>query len=196
MPDTVRAFVALPVEPPPPLRSQLRKISTLGRVVRAVRPESLHITLRFLGDISAEQLPAADAAVRQATDGAKQVPLLFRGLGAFPSPERPAVLWAGLEQAASVEALAERLSAALDAAGFPPDRRGFRPHLTLARIRARPPASVFELLAAQAETDYGQTVGQDVVLYQSELRPEGARHTALETVCLLPLAGGTAEQQT
>ncbi|MCA9113927.1 MAG: RNA 2',3'-cyclic phosphodiesterase [Planctomycetaceae bacterium] len=187
-PELVRTFFAVPVELSPPLLAQLQAVTGLGRAVRAVRPQAAHITLRFLGDTRTELLPALGEALREAASSCPPFRLRFEGIGAFPNAKRPSVLWVGVHDADPLQEIVARLEPLLAALGFPAERLPFYPHLTLARIRNRPPQSVFDLLEQHSETSYGSMLAEQVVLYQSVLQPDGPRYTVLETVPFAPEA--------
>ena len=149
---------------------------------RPVRPENWHLTLRFLGDVDEV---GCDRLVRE-VDAAERGPafaLRWGGLGAFPRPQRATVLWLGAERGAEeAEHLAEAIEEAVEAAGFPPEDRPFRCHLTLSRIR--PDQDVTAVL--QAVPPLGLSMAVDrVVLYRSHLASGGPRYEEIET---FPLA--------
>ena len=100
-------------------------------------------------------------------------------LGAFPHVDRPSVVWAGLDGAETLATLAADLEAGLQPHGFPRENRPFVPHLTLARVKARPPESLRELLTRHAKTQFGRTNIDQVEFIRSELGPEGSRYTVL-----------------
>lgn len=189
LPDTaVRAFVALPC--PPRLRGAVAEAVARGRrAARSVRwsdPERVHLTLRFLGRAEPAPLTALDARLTRTAAGAAPLSLEPAGLGAFPSLERPRVLWLGFADAEPIERLAEAIEADARAAGFEPDERPFTAHLTLGRVRGEGGRA-----AVRALVDWEPSTGQErvdaMVLYRSDLGPGGARHSALESY---PLGGG------
>lgn len=157
--------------------------------VRWVAPEALHLTLRFLGDTDSALLAGIDAAMRTAAGGAGAIELRLAGLGAFPSLQRPQVLWAGVAGAtAALEQLAARIEQALRAAGLPGEQRPFRAHLTLGRVRRAAPAAALAQLAAAIRThpplaEVAWPI-ERIVLLRSELLPQGPRYTALATAQL------------
>jgi 2'-5' RNA ligase len=105
-----------------------------AREARWVRLEGLHVTLRFLGPTEPDRLPAVEAAVRSVAADEASFPVTLGGAGAFPSPARPRALWLGIRGGAvELGHLAERLGRQLHDAGWAPDERPFRAHLTLAR---------------------------------------------------------------
>ena len=162
---------------------------------RWVRPENIHITLRFLGDIEEEQAAAAEALLRTGED-VPAFDILIDRFGVFPHLKRPNVLWAGPSE--TPEPLVEfeaSLSRYLVEAGFPSAEGLFHPHLTLARRRSRdrPPAGLEgELEVAEQRWLTPPLIcrAREAVLFRSELNPSGAIHTALEKVTLGQAHGG------
>ena len=162
---------------------------------RWVRPENIHITLRFLGDIEEEQAAAAEALLRTGED-VPAFDISIDRFGVFPHLKRPNVLWAGPSE--TPEPLVEfeaSLSRYLMEAGFPSAEGLFHPHLTLARCRSRdrPPAGLEgELEVAEQRWLTPPLIcrARKAVLFRSELNPSGAIHTALEKVNLGQAHGG------
>lgn len=151
-----------------------------GREVRWARPESYHLTLRFLGEISpAQQAPLA-ARVAEAVAGTAPFELRLARIVAFPSARRPRVIAVTLEPEEPLVRLAEGVERAVVRAGLAPEPRPFRAHLTLGRVRdrAHPDPAAAGALAAEP---FRVT---EVVLYRSDLQPEGAVHTPLERMPL------------
>jgi 2'-5' RNA ligase len=142
-----------------------------------VRPENWHVTLRFLGDVDAVQRDRVVAALDEEDLGERFL-VTWGELGAFPRARRATVLWLGLERgSAELEALAVVAEAASARAGFPPEDRPFRAHLTLSRIR--PHQDVSALLDGVAPLDVAMEVDR-IVLYRSHLGRGGARYEAVE----------------
>ncbi|MFB3066618.1 MAG: RNA 2',3'-cyclic phosphodiesterase, partial [Planctomycetota bacterium] len=135
----MRVFWAVPL--PDALCRELHGIAAGVKGLRAQKPETIHLTLRFLGDIEDPQ-PVAEAAQAVA---ARHEPftLAVCGLGVFPHPRAPRVFWAGVGRGReAVQALAEDLSEALQPLGFEPERRPWRAHMTLGRFRRSGPVPV------------------------------------------------------
>ena len=151
-----------------------------GREVRWAPPESYHLTLRFLGEISAEQAARVAARVAEAVAPLAPFELRLGELVAFPSLRRPRVLAASVEPEAPLAELARRVEAATLRAGLSPEARAFRPHLTLGRVRDRAHP---DLRAAGPLASEPFRVAE-VVLFRSDLHPEGALHTPLERLAL------------
>jgi 2'-5' RNA ligase len=151
-----------------------------------VADDNLHITLKFLGSLDEARVPEVAATIEAAASvHAFDVPL--RGLGAFPTPTRPRVIWAGAADAPAFAHLAGAIDGGLAALGFPPEDRSFTPHVTLGRAREprRDPA-LASMLTAAATRPFGTLRVARVSLMRSDLSPRGARYTELHG---WPLAG-------
>jgi 2'-5' RNA ligase len=190
-PEEARLFVAIEL-PEGVLRAlaevqeRLRERSLDG--LRWVRPEGIHLTLKFLGETPAEKLPDIERALEQAVRGIGPHRLALGRLGTFGSRGAPRVLWVDL--AGDVEtlgALQEGVERALSPLGFPRDERRFSPHLTLARIRpedAREVARPLSEAVATVRPPEAQLPVTELSLMRSELRHGGAVYTRLRSVGL------------
>lgn len=183
-----RIFVAVRLDPAlrDGVRALERRIEERGPVPRWIPAENLHLTLRFLGQISPPQLARVQRAVRAAATGVAPFRIRLAGIGAFPSLRRPQVIWVGITEGADrLKALAGRLDDELARERFPKEPRPFRPHLTLARIRD--PSLTGSLEGASASLG-GFEVGEQGVtalaVMESHLRPSGALHIPVEEVPL------------
>jgi 2'-5' RNA ligase len=190
MPATLRAFIA--AELPDPVRIALGRVqadlAAAGVHARWVRPEGIHLTLRFLGQVPPEAAARAAEGLTDAVAGQPAFDLSMGGLGVFPGPRRPRVVWAGLGgDIAALEALHRRVERALGARGFQPEGRPFRAHMTLGRFgEAGAPGPVAAALASTAVPDAGPFAVRELVLFKSDLRPGGAVYTPLARAALGP----------
>ena len=183
----MRLFIAC--ELPPATKAALAEVQSQLRArgaeeLRWVRPEGMHLTLKFLGDVPAERVPAIEEALAAAVEGPLEMRLAFRALGTFGGPARLRVLWVGAEgDTPRLVELAGRVESALAPLGFPPERRPYSPHLTLARVsdRASPEQRrrLAELVAAFAMPPAPEAVVREVNLMRSFLEPGGARYQRL-----------------
>ena len=179
MSKPIRAFIAVKIPPSPQLRQVIARLERLGRPVKACDSRALHVTLKFLGDTRVETVPAVAELVADAVRSTSGFTVRLTGLGAFPNAERPTVVWVGIEPAEPLIQLAGDLENRLKPLGFAPENRSFRPHLTLARIKGRPPADLIQLLDEHAATDFGTAELNALEVLQSELRPQGPHYTTL-----------------
>lgn len=194
MSETLRTFVGVRLPASPELRSVLRSLAAMNWPVAAVSPDEMHVTLKFLGDTPTDQLEVIQQQIGQAVAGQTPFAVRLEGVGAFPNVDRPSVLWVGLMNAEPLETLAERLDAALEPLGFPRESRPFHPHLTLARIKGRPPRDLFELLCRNVETPFGTAEIRSVEFLKSDLRQRaGSRYSTLSSYELRPISEAITE---
>ncbi len=160
------------------------RLRAAGARLRWVKPDNLHFTLRFLGELPAAQVARATVATREAVRTATPFAVALGGLGAFPTFERPQVVWVGSQQGAeAVEKLAEDLNAALAREGFPDDPRHFRPHLTLGRSRDdRQWGDLVRALERHRDAAIGTQRVDVVTVMESRLTPDGPVYTTWEQV--------------
>lgn len=191
---TVRSFVAIALADP--ARSAVAEYLTTLRATRSgvawSRPEQLHLTLKFLGNVSATQIPRLAERLRSVADRYPSFPLEVTGVGAFPSVIRPRTLWVGVV-APALSTLASAVDDACAAEGFAVERRPFHPHVTLGRVRERgrsaapggsrprgaPSSPDLTFIAADGARRFGAASATDLVLFRSELGSGGSRYVAL-----------------
>lgn len=190
MSELHRIFVAVPLNDT--LRNAVldlqKQLEDAGAVARWTRPEQLHFTLRFLGEIPPAQVARVKVAAREATVGVAPFTIALHGLGAFPSLQRPQVVWVGVDEGKEpLLTLAGSLDRALAKQRFPTEPRGFRPHLTLARVRTRHNwAELVRALGTFKDVGLGVQEVDTMVVFESHLTPKGPLYTPLEEVRLTP----------
>ena len=177
----MRAFVA--VFPPPELREEAlaraRRLALRGRV-RWSKPENIHLTLKFLGDVREEILDGLCAALEEVCGRHATFDAGLAGFGAFPSARRAQVLWAGIGMGSTrLSSLATDLDAVLAPLGFEREKRPYTPHLTLGRARGQPAS--FE---PRSEEYIGEFRVRRVELTESTLTPEGAVYRTVRAFAL------------
>jgi 2'-5' RNA ligase len=179
----IRTFIALDL--PRSVQQSLGQLQEEFRGIHApvswVKSHSIHITLKFLGNISLEQIPAIQTALEEIALSTSPFHLQGRGCGAFPSLKRMRVVWVGLRgDDKPLQELQKQVETAMVQLGFQPEDRPFRPHLTIGRVKGK---GNFRLLQeAMIAQNTFQTEAFDVneiVLYKSELKPGGAQYTSL-----------------
>jgi 2'-5' RNA ligase len=182
--ETIRAFLAL--DPPPEV---LRKIADIQGALRKniqgalswVRPEGIHLTLKFFGAIAVVDVSAVSEVVAGQTDGARPLNLEAKGLGVFPDTRRPRVLWIGIDgEVERLIALQKAIDQGLEAREFAREQRPFRAHLTLARIKSpQGLGGLDRVLAGKESPSAGAFTATGLTLFKSELTPKGAIYTTL-----------------
>jgi 2'-5' RNA ligase len=179
----MRLFIALeiPAAVQENLAALLKSFCTVSPQTRCVRPENLHVTLKFIGAVPETKL----AAIRSALVGVRSdqpVALDFRGLGFFPNEKHPRVFWAGIEASPNLKILAADIESVVEKLGIPREQRPFSPHLTLARFE---PPGLPERLRSAIQEDAARKFGSfrtnQYHLIESKLKSTGAEYTTLES---------------
>lgn len=163
-------------------------LRSLSGDVSWVRPENLHITLKFLGEVEGERLEAVKGVIASSVAGCGPVLLSFAGLGAFPNLHTPRVIWAGVTEGFErLSFLQANLEEGFHSIGFPRETRPFTPHLTLGRVRSsRGLQPLLEAVRTWPGNPLGEMVLERVDLMRSQLHPGGSIYTLLES---FPLSG-------
>lgn len=161
--------------------SELDKLTREGRSIRWVKPEGMHLTLKFLGEITGEKVREIENILKAITGKYKSFVLNFKGTGSFPPGSRnPRVLWVSIEEVETLKALQLHLEGELEKLGFPREGRKFHPHLTLGRVKI--PSHIREtlsLLEKNKDTNFGEMQAKKLTFFQSILKPSGAEYSAL-----------------
>lgn len=180
---SIRAFIAAGISAE--VRSRISGLQTRLKKTEAgvkwVNVPSIHLTLRFLGNIGEDQIGPAVEAMAEAAAGRGPITVEVRGWGTYPPERRPRVLWLGLGQGApELEAIFNALEQSLLSRGFGPADKKFSPHLTLGRVKSgRGMGQVFEIMKREAEKSFGEYIVGHITLFQSRLHPAGSVYTVL-----------------
>ena len=186
MVDTFRAFVAIDL--PNSVRSALGEaqetLKSYGFGVKWVRPESIHLTLKFLGNTATADTDKIVEAMTQAARDCPVVALAAKGIGVFPDVSRPRVIWAGLSGEIEILAnLQQTLDDQLADLGFPRETRAFKSHLTLGRVKGKIASGRMRTAIDELKTFESESFEvNQVILFKSELRPTGAVYTKVDRV--------------
>ncbi len=189
----MRLFVALDIDKP--IRERILRfvdgVLPFAPDARWVKPESMHVTLKFIGEQPDVALPSIKQALQQIS--AASININFRGYGFFPNPKSARVFWVGIESGPELAVLASAVDQSLSTLAIPKEERPFSPHLTLARSaggsgsprrnKTDKPNPVFQILqnrlAALPIPEFGTMTSREFFLYESQLSPKGSRYTKL-----------------
>jgi len=186
--DNLRTFIAIDI--PGNILSEIRElqegIKDYGFKIRWVRPESIHLTLKFLGDIKAVKINEIAEAISKTVVRYTPISLQAKGVGVFPGIKRPQVLWVGLAgQLEPLVSLQKTLDENLETIGFPMEKRPFKGHLTMGRMKAKIDVKKFgDVLMTFRSFESEAFTADKIILYKSELKPSGAVYTELASASL------------
>lgn len=203
----MRIFVALDIDDSIRQRIErfLEGVREFAPEARWVRPESLHLTLKFIGEKAEETVEQVKSALARIQSPA--IGLTFRSYGFFPTPGSARVFWAGIESGSQLDALAKAVDEATAALGIPREEHAFSPHLTLARRgggsgtphqrKEDAPNRSFkrlqEKLAAAPQLEFGTMTAHEFFLFQSQLMRGGSRYTRIARFALGTAGASTPE---
>jgi 2'-5' RNA ligase len=202
----MRIFIGIDLDPE--IRDRIARflegVQGFAPDARWVRPESLHITLKFIGEQTPDQVEAIAARLRQVEGRALEI--RSAGYGFFPTAKAPRVFWIGIHAAPQLPELAGSIDMATAELGVPrnSEDRPYSPHLTLARAGGRSgspkwrkgdgPNTIFATLEkrlnAMGKLDFGTMTAREFILYQSQLSPGGSKYTKLQRFPLRALSPG------
>ena len=184
--NLLRTFIALEI--PRELQQIIHKETahlrkTIGALVRWVPPGNIHLSLKFLGNISPANLDILTQMIRAEAEACQSFVMQVNGLASFPSPKRPRVIYIGLQAPAELEALQHGIESATTRLGYEFEERGFSPHLTVGRVRQNISASDQQKIRRALEETQIDSLGtarvDSVHLFNSDLKPTGAVYTRL-----------------
>ena len=183
MSEPIRSFIA--VKLPEPVLDRVQTVQTglkrHGLNIRWVKPAGIHLTLKFLGDISIDRIDAIGDAMAATVKNATPFKLCAKGLGVFPGWRRPRIIWAGLTGDIShLLRLQKNLDRQMHSIGFELERRPFKGHLTLGRIKHRvSPRELATAVNASTEFESEPFKVDRIILFKSDLQPSGAIYSEI-----------------
>jgi 2'-5' RNA ligase len=196
----MRIFIGIDLDPEVRARIArfLEGVQGFAPEARWVRPESLHITLKFIGEQTPERAEAITERLRRV--GGSVFEVRTGGYGFFPTAKAPRVFWIGIHGGPQLAELAQSIDTATTELGIPREERPYSPHLTLARggagrssgspkfRKGDGPNTIFatleKRLAAMGELDFGSMTAHEFILFQSQLSPGGSKYRKLERFAL------------
>jgi len=180
----MRSFVAIPLnaEIISRIEKAQRELKTLSADVKWVNPTSIHLTLKFLGNIEEGDIEKIAQGIQQGIRGFQPWIAAVKNMGAFPSLKNPRVVWIGIDDpGGQLIELQNHVEKEMENLGFEKEERAFSPHLTLGRVRSpKGKDELVKYLVDEREQIFGEIKVDRVILFKSELRPSGAVYTPLK----------------
>lgn len=189
MPESIRSFLAFDIENDTVL-NRLAAVQSLliqtGADLKLVEPQNIHITIRFLGDITPNMVEKVFKEIQKVQFTPFDVQI--KALGAFPDLRYSRVVWAGITEGSDqLKNIFSQLEPQLRSLGFTPDHKGFSPHLTIARVRSgRNKQQLAEFITENANYDFGTINAKCLRLKKSDLTPKGPIYSTLKEFCPQP----------
>jgi len=180
---SMRTFIAVKLDPriKEKLNSMVIQFKKISSGIKWVRPEAMHITLKFLGNIEKQKADQITEVMDHISQYHESFQLACVGAGTFPQKSRnPKVIWAGFNEYQSLKTLHSEIETELEKIGFSREKRSFHPHLTLGRIKKGPALhDLFPELERAEQKDFGVTKVDRITLFKSTLTPSGAIYDIL-----------------
>ena len=188
MSKKIRAFIAIPIE-----NSVKKKIAEIQDNIKTnnnwevkwVKPDNIHLTLKFLGDINSEDINQVENSLVKSVKNIKKFSLKIKGVGVFPNLNKPRVIWVGINDSNSlIKNLYKRIENNMHEIGFLKEKRSFNPHLTIGRIKN----NILKSELKQTLIEYDQFnidfICDSVLLYKSVLKPTGSEYSVIADIPL------------
>ncbi|MEM3618498.1 MAG: RNA 2',3'-cyclic phosphodiesterase [Candidatus Bathyarchaeia archaeon] len=186
MTEAIRSFIAFDIESVSVLEritDMQKRLAGTGADLKFVEPKNIHITVRFLGNITPNMIDRIFEGMQKV----QFVPfdVKIQGVGAFPDMRYPRVVWAGIRNGANeLRGIFSQLEPYLRSLGFAPDPKGFSPHLTIARVKSgRNKAALVKFLMENADYEFGVVRAECLRLKRSDLTPKGPIYSTLREYC-------------
>ena len=176
-----RAFISVDLERFSPLISLVREVSSASSSVKVVNTESMHLTLKFLGDTAENLVPSIVSIMEDSVQGVEPFKIRLVGTGAFPNVDYMRVLWVGLDDGGVLGPIAQKLDVSLSKFGFDREERGFSPHVTIARMKGPQGKDRLKAILNEHRAEvFGEQQVTSIRLKKSVLTPEGPVYSTVE----------------
>lgn len=186
MAESIRSFISFDIEDELILEriaEMQQALNETGANLKTLKPKNIHVTMRFLGNIRPDKVEETYEEMKKI----QFTPFDFtiKGIGVFPNFQYLRVIWAGIADGAKkMQDIFDQLEPRLRKLGFPPDRKGFNPHLTIARVRSgRKKDELAKYIKEKANREFGTVTAKCLRLKRSDLTPEGPTYSTLRELC-------------
>ena len=180
-----RGFIAVDIDAFPKLLEFEKEIKETGANVKLVEPENVHITLKFLGDTDESRIDEIDKIMKDAVKEIDPFNIQLEGAGVFPNQNYIKVIWIGIEQGEPIGLIARKIDEPLSKIGFKKEKRGFSPHLTIARVKsANGKDGILHVIEKYRDVQFVDIRVDSIKLKKSDLTPKGPIYTTLIDVKL------------
>lgn len=178
-----RGFISIDIDTFPKLVEFEKEIKETGANVKLVNPENVHITLKFLGDTDEEQTDEIERIIRDSVKEINPFNIQLNGTGVFPNQNYIKVIWIGINQGDQIGTIAYIIDEQLSKLGFKKEKRGFSPHLTIARVKtAENKEKLLQIIEKYKDVEFADIRVSSIKLKKSDLTPKGPIYTTLREI--------------
>ncbi len=181
-----RGFIAVDITAIQKLTEFEKEIEETGANIKLVEPKNIHITLKFLGDTEEYLIDEIEKIMKDAVKETKPFNIQLKGTGVFPNTDYIKVVWIGIEHRDQAGAIAHKIDEQLAKIGFKKEKRGFSPHLTIARVRsAKNKEKLVQVIEKYNDVEFADLQIDSIKLKKSDLIPKGPIYTTLKEIKLI-----------
>jgi len=177
----LRGFIALETKIPKKISNFQNEIIKTGANIKLVKPENMHLTIKFLGETEELQINNIEEIIKKAIIGVKPFKIKLKGTGAFPNHDYIKIIWIGIENGEIIKTIAEKINNDLSKIGFKKDKKNFSPHLTIGRVKtAKNKEKIIKILDKNKDIFFSEQEINTIKLIKSKLTPKGPIYTTLK----------------
>ncbi|GBE31876.1 2'-5'-RNA ligase [bacterium BMS3Bbin05] len=179
---SIRGFIAIPLtdELKAGIGDMVGSLKKTGADVKWVKPENLHLTLKFLGNIDMEKTKSITYRISEIAGGYDDFEFMLNGTGVFPGNNRPRIIWIGIRDHMNLIKIAKKIDAAMKGEGFEPEKRPFNPHITIGRARSSKGIDkLIPELVKYRSMNFGTQKAESIHLMKSTLKKRGAEYSSI-----------------
>ena len=178
-----RGFIAVEIKISPKILKIIKDLEKSGANLKLVKPEKMHITLKFLGDTEEKLIPKIEEIIKNSVEKIESFEIKLKNTGVFPNPNYLKVVWIGIENSEKIKEIAEEIDNKLVKIGFKKEKRKFSAHITIARVRSsRNKDEILEILNKYKEEEFLTMKIDKIKLKKSELTKKGPIYTTLKEI--------------
>jgi len=178
-----RAFIAIDVELSSQITDIVNDLKNSGADIKLVKPENMHITLKFLGDTDEKFVGQIREIMEKSVENIKSFEIKLKNTGVFPNENYIKVVWIGIDQYEKLAEIAKKINEGLSKIGFKKEKRDFSPHLTIGRLKTgKNKDKILHIITRYENTEFNTFKIKKIKLIKSELTPKGPIYTTIEEV--------------
>ena len=183
--STFRGFIAIEVNATPSIIEFEKEIRTTGADVKLVEPQNIHITLKFLGDVGENLIDEIEQIMKDAVKEMEPFTMRLKGTGVFPNHNYVKVIWIEIKDAQPIEIISKNIDEKLSKLGFKKEKRGFSPHLTIARVKtAKNKQHLLETIKKYTDVEFSIQEVNSIKIMKSDLTSKGPIYSTMREVKL------------